>query len=59
MSTLLGINIVFDTINKYLDYEILTKIDVISEIPADFPAITIINLRNRKSNISLNNIIIA
>ena len=56
ISTLLGINTVIGTINTYLNYEIVTKIDVITEIPTDFPAITIINLRNRKNNISLSEI---
>ncbi len=50
ISTLLGINTVIGTVNTYLNYEIVTKIDVITEIPTDYPAITIINLRNRKSN---------
>jgi hypothetical protein len=56
ISTLIGINTVIGTINRYLNYEIVTNIDVITEIPTDFPAITIINLRNRKSNISLSEI---
>jgi hypothetical protein len=56
ISTLIGINTVIGTINRYLNYEIVTNINVITEIPTDFPAITIINLRNRKSNISLSEI---
>ncbi len=31
---------------------------MITEVPTDFPAISIINLRNRKGNISLNEIMI-
>jgi hypothetical protein len=58
ISTLLGINTVIGTIKTYLNYEIVTKIDVITEIPTEFPAITIINLRDRKSNIPLNEIMI-
>jgi hypothetical protein len=58
ISTLLGINTVIGTVNTYLNYEIVTKIDVITEIPTDFPAITIINLRNRKINITLNELMI-
>jgi hypothetical protein len=58
ISTLLGINTVIGTVNTYLNYEIVTKIDVITEIPTDFPAVTIINLRNRKSNITLNELMI-
>ena len=57
-STLFGFYTVIQTIDTYLSYEIVTKIDVITEIPTDFPAVTIINLRNRKSNKSLNEILI-
>jgi len=57
-SSLLGINTVIGTINAYINYEIVTKIDVITEMPTHFPAITIINLRNRKSNMSLNELMI-
>jgi hypothetical protein len=57
-STLFGFYTVIQTINTYLSYEIVTKIDVITEIPTDFPAITLINLRNRKNNMSLNEIMI-
>jgi hypothetical protein len=58
LSTALGINTVIGTVNTYLNYEIVTKIDVITEIPTNFPAITIINLRNKKMNISLNELMI-
>ena len=58
ISTSFGINTVVGTINTYLKYEIVTKIDVITEIPTSFPAITIINLRNKKINMSLNEIMI-
>jgi len=57
-STLFGSYTVIQTIKTYLHYEIVTKIDVITEVPTDFPAISIINLRNRKGNISLNEIMI-
>ena len=58
ISTFFGFYTVMQTIDTYLGYEIVTKIDVITEIPTDFPAITLINLRNRKSNKSLNEIMI-
>jgi len=58
ISTLLGINTVIGTIKTYLNYEIVTKIDVITEIPTEFPAVTIINLRDRKSKTPLNEIMI-
>jgi len=54
ISTMIGINTVIGTIETYLNYEVVTIIDVIAEIPTDFPAITIINLRDRKSNVSLS-----
>jgi hypothetical protein len=50
---------VYKIIHNYLQYEVVTKIDIIHEIPAEFPAITIINLRNPKSNVSLSKIMIA
>jgi len=58
MSTSLGISTVIGTVNTYLNYEIVTKIDVITEIPTHFPAITLINLRNKKVNISISEIMI-
>jgi hypothetical protein len=58
ISTFFGVNTVIDIIKTYLNYEIVTKIDVITEIPTDFPAITIINQRNKKSNKSLKEMLI-
>jgi len=54
----IGMYMVYKTISNYLKYEVVTKIDVIHEIPAEFPAITIINLRNPKSKVSLSKIMI-
>jgi len=57
-STLFGSYTVIKTIKAYLDYEIVTNIDVITEIPTDFPAISLINLRNQKLKKPLNEIMI-
>ena len=58
ISTFFGIKTVISTVKTYLNYEIVSNIDVIAEIPTDFPALTIINLRNKKSNIPLSEIMI-
>jgi hypothetical protein len=57
-STMFGLFAVYQSVNTYLHYEIVTKIDVITEAPTNFPTITLINLKNRKSNTSLNEIMI-
>jgi len=54
----IGIYMVYSTITNYLKYEVVTKIDVITRRPIEFPAVTIINLRNPKSNVSLSKIMI-
>jgi len=57
ISTSLGISTVIGIVKTYLKYEIVTKIDVITEIPTHFPAITLINLRNKKMNMSIGEMI--
>jgi len=57
--SIICIYMVYSTIINYLKYEVITKIDVTKEIPAEFPAVTIINLRNTKCNASLSKIMIA
>ena len=56
--SIICIYMVYSTVINYLKYEVITKIDVIKELPAEFPAVTIINLRNPKCNASLSKIMI-
>ena len=56
--SMIGTFMVFKTTKNYLNYETVTKIDVITEIPSHYPAITFINLRNPMENKSLNEIMI-
>ena len=42
----------------YLDYEVVTSIKVINEIPTEFPAVTFFILRNKTANIPLENLIL-
>ena len=39
-STSVGIYTVVKTLNNFFSYEVVTKIDVINEIPASFPSLT-------------------
>ena len=55
----MGFYMVTRSIIEYLDFETVTKINVINETPTQFPAITIYNLKDQKSNISLSSIIFA
>ncbi len=50
---------VYSTVSSYLEYEIVTKIEIIHEIPLQFPAVTFVNEKNPKANIKLDNIIIS
>lgn len=52
----MGFYLVSKSIIEYLNFEAVTKIDVINETPTQFPAITIYNLKDGKSNISLSSI---
>jgi hypothetical protein len=54
----LGIYMVYKTVSNYLKYEIVTKIEVINEIPTEFPTVTVINLRNIKSKEPLSNFLV-
>ena len=58
VSASVGIYSVIDSLNDYLNYEVVTKIDIIEELPIQFPAITFYNPKDAKNNISLNNSII-
>jgi len=53
-----GTYMVYSTINNYLKYEVVTKLEVIYQKPAEFPAITISNLRNPKKEIKLQDAIL-
>ena len=50
--TSVGIYTVVKSIMNYLDYEVVTSIKSINEMPTEFPAVTFFILRNNKANIS-------
>jgi hypothetical protein len=54
----IGSYMVYKTISNYLEYEIVTKIEYIRENPIEFPAVTIINLRNSKNVVKLKDLIL-
>ena len=56
LSTVYGVTTVFDSINGFLEYEVITKIDIVPEIPSKFPTITFIN---RNTDFTKNNVSIA
>ncbi len=47
---------IFQVISNYLDYEIITSINVINKIPAEFPAVTLYLIKNNKANFPLYSI---
>jgi hypothetical protein len=53
-----GCYTVFSSINDYLQYEVVNKIEINFEMPARFPTITIINLRNPNKYVKLNEILL-
>ena len=52
-----GIYTVFNGIISYLNYDVVTKIDVIDESKSEFPAVTFFILKNPKANISLDDLL--
>ncbi len=52
-----GIYTVFNGIISYLNYDEVTKIDVIDEPKAEFPVVTFFILKNPKANISLDDLL--
>lgn len=48
--SILGIYKVAEMSVKYLDYEVVSRIDVINELPTEFPAVTFYNLKDSKAN---------
>jgi hypothetical protein len=55
--TSMGIYTCVNSIFSYFNYEVVTSINVINEIPTEFPAITFFIQRNNKVKISLNKLI--
>jgi len=56
--SLFGILTVIKTTETYLNYEIVTNIQVINEIPTAFPAVTFYFLKNNRFNLLNNSIIL-
>jgi len=52
-----GIYTVINSINNYFSYDVVTSINVINEIPTEFPAVTFYIRRNNKVKIPLNKLI--
>lgn len=47
-----------DGVYDYLNYDVVTEIEVIYETPTQFPSVTFFNLKNPKANYSLDDILI-
>ena len=58
VSASVGIYSVIDSLNDFLNYEVVTKIDMIDELPIQFPAVTFYNPKDAKNNITINSSII-
>ena len=54
-----GINESINALLNYLEFDVITNIEVINEISTEFPAVTFYNLKNNKANISLNEIMVS
>ncbi len=52
-----GIYTVINSINNYFSYDVVTSINVINEIPTEFPAVTFYIRRNNKVKIPLKKLI--
>ena len=48
-----------DGVYEYLNYDVVTEIEVVYEMPTQFPTVTFFNLKNPKANYSLENILIS
>jgi hypothetical protein len=57
LSSSVGIYLVIQSFINYFSFDVVTSIKVFKEIPTELPAITFYILRNKKVNISLNNLI--
>jgi len=57
LSSSAGIYLVIQSFINYFNYDVVTSIEVIKEMPAEFPTITFFILRNNRANIPLNNLI--
>ena len=45
---------VIKVLNNYLEYEVITNINVVTQIPAEFPAVTFYLIQNNEDNIKLS-----
>jgi hypothetical protein len=57
LSSSVGIYLVIQSFINYFSFDVVTSIKIFKEIPTEFPAITFFILRNKKFNISLNDLI--
>ncbi len=57
LSSSVGIYLVIQSFINYFSFDVVTSIKVFKETPTEFPAITFFILRNKKFNISLNDLI--
>jgi hypothetical protein len=58
LSSSAGIYLVVQSFINYFNYDVVTSIQVIKEMPAEFPTITFFILRNNRAYIPLNNLIV-
>lgn len=57
-SSSIAIKTVIENVQQFLDYEVITKIDIVDEFKSRFPAVTFYNLNAPTANFSLNDIMI-
>ena len=58
ISTSLGVYMSVRSVSNYLSHNVITQLDVIYELPTQFPTVTFFNLRNSKSKMRLENLLI-
>jgi len=58
LSSSVGIYTIIQSFINYFNFDVVTSIKVFKEIPTEFPAITFFILRNKKANISLNDLVV-
>lgn len=58
VSTSFGVFLSFKSVFAYLDHEVITQIDVVYELPTQFPTVTFFNLRDSRAKIPLEDLLI-
>lgn len=56
--SVLGVYKVIEMSVKYLEYEVVTRIDLVQEIPTEFPSVSFYSLKNPSANYSIKDLLI-